>query len=125
MHIDGELTDHRIDYSALGNTDPDTHYLSANKPISHYYTENGFNNIPNLKHKLTFFNTNIRSIPKNFDKLKYFLFELNHNFSIISISETWLKQYNKDNYNLKGYSHDSKIRPKKSGGGNLYLSGTT
>ena len=49
--------------------------------------------------------------------MKYFLFELNHNFSIISISETWLKQYNKDNYNLKGYSHVSKIRPKKSGGG--------
>ena len=117
LNIDGELTDHRIDYSALGNTDPDTHYLSANKPISHYYTENEFNNIPNLKNKLTFFNTNIRSIPKNFDKLKYFLFELNHNFSIISISETWLKQYNKDNYNLKGYSHISKIRPKKSGGG--------
>ena len=117
LNIDGELTDHRIDYSALGNTDPDAHYLSANKPISHYYTENEFNNIPNLKNKLTFFNTNIRSIPKNFDKLKYFLFELNHNFSIISISETWLKQYNKDNYNLKGYSHISKIRPKKSGGG--------
>ena len=117
LNIDGELTDHRIDYSALGNTDPDTHYLAANKPISHYYTENEFNNIPNLKNKLTFFNTNIRSIPKNFDKLKYFLFELNHNFSIISISETWLKQYNKANYNLKGYSHISKIRPKKSGGG--------
>ena len=117
LNIDGELTDHRIDYSALGNTDPDTHYLSANKPISHYYTENEFNNIPNLKNKLTYFNTNIRSIPKNFDTLKYFLFELNHNFSIISISETWLKQYNKDNYNLKGYSHISKIRPKKSGGG--------
>ena len=56
LNIDGELTDHRIDYSALGNTDPDTHYLSANKPISHYYTENEFNNIPNLKissHSLT------------------------------------------------------------------------
>ena len=117
LNIDGELTDHRIDYSALGNTDPDTHYLSANKLISHYYTENEFNNIPNLKHKLTFFNTNIRSISKNFDKLKYFLFELNHNFLIISISETWLKQYNKDNYDLKGYSHILKIRPKISGGG--------
>ena len=101
----------------MGNIDPDSHYISASKPISHYYTENEFNNIPTLKNKLTFFNTNIRSIPKNFDTLKYFLFKLNHNFSIISISETWLKQYNKDNYNLNGYSHVSKIRPKKSGGG--------
>ena len=49
--------------------------------------------------------------------MKYFLFELNHDFSIISISETWLKQYNKVNYNLKGYSHASTIRTKKSGGG--------
>ena len=30
------------------------------------------------KNKLTFFNTNIQSIPKNFDKLKYFLFGLNY-----------------------------------------------
>ena len=47
LNIDGELTDHRIEYSALGNTDPDTYYVSANKPRSHYYTENEFNNIPN------------------------------------------------------------------------------
>ena len=96
----------------MGNIDPDTHYISASKPISHYYIENKFNNIPTLKNKLTFFNTNIRCLPKNFDKLKYFLFKLNHNFSILSISETWLKQYHKDNYNLKGYSHVSKIRLK-------------
>ena len=58
-----------------------------------------------------------RSIPKNFDRLRHYLLELNHNFSVISISETWLKQYNKTLYNIKGYTHVSQIREKRTGGG--------
>ena len=46
LNIDGELTDHSIDYSALGNTALDIHYLLENKSISYYCTENEFNNIP-------------------------------------------------------------------------------
>ena len=45
------------------------------------------------------------------------MLELNHNFSVISISETWLKQYNKTLYNIKGYTHVSQIREKQTGGG--------
>ena len=46
--IDGELTDHSIDYSALSNTNHDTNYSSSNIHISYYYTENEFNIIQNL-----------------------------------------------------------------------------
>ena len=43
-NLDGVLNDHNIAYSTLGDMDPDTHFLTANKHIkSHYYTENEFN----------------------------------------------------------------------------------
>ena len=113
----GVLIEGRTDYSILGNIDPDTHFLSSNnRVISNYYTENEFNQIPNLDTKISIFNVNIRSIPKHFDRLRHYLLELNHNFSVISISETWLKQYNKTFYNIKGYTHVSQIREKRTGG---------
>ena len=45
------------------------------------------------------------------------MLELYHNFSVISISEIWLKQYNKTLYNIKCYTHISQIREKRTGGG--------
>ena len=107
----GVLIEGRTDYSILGNIDPDTHFLSSNnRVISNYYTENEFNQITNLDKNFSIFNVNIRSIPKNLDRLRHYLLELNHNFSVISISETWLKQYNKTLYNIKGYTHVSQIQ---------------
>ena len=80
----GVLIEGRTDYSILGNIDPDTHFLSSNnRVISNYYTENEFNQIPNLDKNFSIFNVNIRSIPKNFDRLRHYLLELNHNFSVI------------------------------------------
>ena len=117
-NLDGVLNDHNIDYSTLGDIDPDTHFLTANKHIkSHYYTETEFNKFVDLDNKFTLFNVNIRSIPKNFDRMRYYLYELNHNFSVLSITESWLKQYNRSTYNLKGYTHLSKIREDRTGGG--------
>ena len=49
--------------------------------------------------------------------MRYYLYELNHNFSVLSITESWLKQYNRSTYNLKGYTHLSKIREDRTGGG--------
>ena len=112
------LSDTRIDYSALGDIDPDTHFLAAyNSAISDYYTEGEFNKIPEYSNQFTIFNVNIRSIPKNFDKLRLYLQELNHNFSVISITESWLKEYNENTYNLNNYTHIRKIRYNRMGGG--------
>ena len=61
----GVLIEGRTDYSILDNKDPDTHFLSSNnRVISNYYTENEFNQIPNLDKNFSIFNVNIRSIPK-------------------------------------------------------------
>ena len=41
---------------------------------------------------------------------------------MFALTETWLKHYNKNLYNLKGYKHIFKIRENKSGGGvSMYI----
>ena len=43
-------------------------------------------------------------------------------FSVFSITESWLKDYNKDVYNLVGYEHICKIRKNRPGGGvSIYI----
>ena len=51
------------------------------------------------------YHVNIRSIPRNLITLQYYLEELSHNVSIIAISESWLHDFNKTVFNLKGYNH--------------------
>ena len=68
---------------------------------------------------------NIRSVPHNFDKLRYYLDELDHKFSIIALSETWLNEYTKTTYNIIGYKHESVFRNNRMGGGvSLFITNT-
>ena len=71
-----------IDHSTLGNIDPDTNFLSSiNTSICKYYTELEFNQqFPQQYYKLSMFNLNVRSLPKNIDKVKHFLEGLHYNF---------------------------------------------
>ena len=48
-------------------------------------------NISNQQADLTFFNLNIRSLNKNFDKLNQCLKSINHKFTVIGLTETQLK----------------------------------
>lgn len=49
------------------------------------------------------YHSNIRSIVKNFDELQVLLYDLNMNFEIIALTETWmLKNY--ENFTLEGYT---------------------
>ena len=63
------------------------------------------------------FHLNIRSAPKNLDKLEQYLKNLDHDFSIIGLTETWFKDSNVLTYNLSGYKHEHIFRKVKSGGG--------
>ena len=60
---------------------------------------------------------NIRSAPKNLDSAEMYLSNLDHTFSIIALSENWLKLHNKDLFNMDGYQSEHRIRPIKNGGG--------
>ena len=45
---------------------------------------------------------NIRSISKHLHELDQYLHVLNHNFSVIGISETWCQDYNVNSCDLPG-----------------------
>ena len=59
--------------------------------------------VPESCDRLTILIANIRSLAKNFDKLKECIKTTNHDFSIIGLSETHLKDNPHGYYNLLGY----------------------
>lgn len=73
--------------------------------------------MPDCSDKLTFLNANIRSISKNFDKLKNCIKSTNHDFTIIGLSETHLKEKPHDFYNLPGYNMEYVNRVGRNKGG--------
>ena len=112
-----------IDHSTLGNIDPDTNFLSnINTSICKYYTELEFNQqFPQQDYKLSMFNLNVRSLPKNIDKVKHFLEGLHYNFSILSFTETRLCDYNISTHNFNGYTHLFKTRGNNKVGGGVSM----
>ena len=61
--------------------------------------------------------TNIRSISKYLHELDQYLHVLNHNVSVIGISETWCQDYNVNSCDLPGYKADHIYMHIKVGGG--------
>ena len=64
-----------------------------------------------------FLNVNIRSISKNFEKLKECLETLDHEFTIIGISETHMKDKPLEYYHLPGYNIEYTNRINREKGG--------
>jgi hypothetical protein len=60
---------------------------------------------------------NIRSLPKNHRKFMTLLETIETKFSVITLTETWLQEYNADLYEIEGYTHISQLRNNKAGGG--------
>ena len=55
--------------------------------------------------------------------LKDLVTSLNKSFQIIALTETWLNDINKDNFNLPGYDYIGSNRENKRGGGvGMYVS---
>ena len=111
--------------SPLHDIDPDLQYYTnqiGNQLTScDYHLEAGFNkHVSNLKINdecLSMVHVNARSAVKNLNSFDCYFSNLNHNFSIIAIPESWLKDHNKDLYDISGYRSEHNVRPKKSGGG--------
>ena len=65
---------------------------------------------------------NVRSIPKNRDKLNNYLLSLGIQFSIIGLTETWLNEETSELYELPEYKSIRLTRPNRKGGGvSLYI----
>ena len=59
-----------------------------------YLTSSEFNKIPFPPDAFSAFHINIRSLPKHFDDLLEYLLSLNMLFSVVAVSETWLRKSN-------------------------------
>ena len=119
-----DLNDEK-DYIPCADINPDSYYYNdlsfSIQQNSNYYHEDSFNQafqrVFDDNDTLSLMHLNIRSIPSNLTKLVQYLSNLNVNFDIIGISETWLNETNKDIYNLNGYNHVSLVRQDRIHGG--------
>ena len=75
-----------------------------------------------LKTHLSFFHSNVRSLPKNNDELLNCLSLTDIHFSAIALTETWLTIDNKDLYDFPDYNSIHTTRTDRRGGGvSLYI----
>jgi hypothetical protein len=116
----GELTDN----IPCNDYDPDINYY--NTQVQHtlidskYYDSSEFNStIADLSKttQLSMFHSNIRSANKNANNLSIQLNKLNHQFDIITLSETWLNEHNTEINGFPEYNHIYNLRNSKKGGG--------
>ena len=63
------------------------------------------------------FHLNARSLVKNQDALAHVLANINHKFSVLAITETWLKESNINDISFESYNFVSNHRADKIGGG--------
>ena len=84
------------DIRSDNDIDPDNNYLLKQIPNDkcQYYIEESFNNLmhkENISNELSLLHLNVRSIKNKYDELCDYLKSLKIDFSIIGLTETWLK----------------------------------
>ena len=100
--------------------------IIKNNDSCEYHLSDSMNDLFKSKHpEISLIHFNSRSLDKNLDQITDYLKTLNHKFSIIAISETWLKdKHNSPVFTeIKGYNLIRDDRSHKKGGGvALYIS---
>jgi hypothetical protein len=116
--------DSNQDGGALEDLDPDDGYYNLQNIFNsdtckYYYPEQLEQNINNwtIKPNVSFLHQNIRSLRQNYTKFITLLDSLDHSFSVLGLTETWLKPYNASLFNIDGYNHKFITRENKAGGG--------
>ena len=115
-------------YSPLCDVDPDANYFNElNAHISqncNYYYEYSFHDIIQTRFKnminhqvFSLCHMNIRSLKANLTSFEICLQNLQFQFSVIGMTETWLTDSNSDLYNILGYNFVETLRTERSGGG--------
>ena len=121
------FSDEHNDFSIpTDDIDPDLNFYSDlayhSASLCQYYTENKFlSNLVNgqckIDDRFSLIHSNLRSMPQNFSSFSSYIQCLEHKWSLIGITETWLTKNNFDLYNLSGYSFLEKHREDRGGGG--------
>ena len=110
----------------LFSCDPDINfYNSFSQQISQcskYYSIESFNEkvdglFTSERKVFSMGHLNIAGLPAHKVEFEIFLSCLHMSFSVIAITETWLKDINYDIYNFPGYKHVCKFRPTRQRGG--------
>ena len=92
-----------------------------------YYTDDSFNKCLS-RHSISdnsfsVAHLNIRSIPANFSAFLSYMENLEHCFTVIGLSETWLNPTNVSAYGISGYNYVHRTRSTRKGGGvSLFVS---
>ena len=116
--------------SPLIDIDPDVQFYHNQQNVNlmscEYHLEDSFNKKISEydidEYSFSLMHTNIRSIPRNLGNLENYLDNLNHKFSIVGCSESWLKDHSVDLYHLSGYNSEHRYRQSRTGGGvSLYI----
>ena len=68
------------------------------------------------KNNFSLFHLNIRSVPAYLSSLLSDMENLDHRFSVIELTETWLNPSNIDAYGIDGYNHIGITRSSQNGG---------
>jgi hypothetical protein len=112
----------------LADIDPDENYYNSpnmQAPKTQYYQVDALNNKTktyNDNSYFSIFHTNIHSTKQNYDNLNQLLSLITHKFTVLALTETWLKSHNVDLYPIEGYQHEHSTRAIKTGGGiSLYI----
>ena len=77
----------------------------------------------NINSSLSVLHSNVRSIQGNFDKFQQMLFDLDHPFDIIGISESWINHENTNvvNIDLPNFHFISQPTEQRAGGVGFYI----
>ena len=109
----------------LNDIDPDQQFyhdmFRESLSSCDYFLENTFNEKISREYisdnSFSLLHVNIRSVPKNLNSLTNYLETLKHKFSIIGLSETWLKDHNVDRHQIDAYTAVHRFRSHRYGGG--------
>jgi hypothetical protein len=111
------------DNDELRDIDPDNNFF--NNQTNSFYADCRYMYPDNLNNKLeennapdiSVMHLNIRSLKKNYKSLNAMLDIIDHKFSVIGLTESWLKDYNYSLYNFAGYNQEAITRSTGQGGG--------
>ena len=113
-----------IDTSTIASSidlDPDEQFLHPSVHSSSYFVIDQFNELISKPDTNAFsmIHLNARSLSQNFDKLTDLLHTIDLDFSVIGISETWIRAKTdySDYIQLDGYTFTHNCRSERNGGG--------
>ena len=117
------------DHPILGDTDPDLNFYNVmnqyvaqcNYYLEPYFNEHIINKVPTTKSLFSLCHVNIRSIKKNLSEFETYLQLLDHEFTVIGLTETWLNDSSCEIYGINGYKSVEKHRSGMGGGVALFM----